>query len=205
MNIDLHEGDLPANVQVGGSLAIDTEAMGLQWGRDRLCLVQMKTAFSELHLVRFKADDVYRAPRLQAILADTTIIKIIHFARFDMGILKQHLGVMPQNVYCTKIASFLARTYTDRHGLKELCKELLGVELSKEQQSSDWGNPELSPDQLKYAAQDVIHLHDIKNKLDAMLIREKRDHLLQPLLNALPARVELDLAGWAEQDIFAHH
>ena len=205
MTIQLHEEDLPADVQIGESLAIDTEAMGLQAGRDRLCLVQMKTAHGQVHMVRFAANSKYQAPHLQAVLADPKIVKIIHFARFDMGILRQALGTMPQNVYCTKIASFLARTYTDRHGLKELCKELLGVELSKEQQSSDWGSPILSQEQLKYAAQDVLHLHGIKDKLNAMLERENRAHLLQPLLNALSARVELDLAGWADRDIFAHH
>ncbi len=205
MTIHVHLEDLPAAVQIGASLALDTEAMGLQTGRDRLCLVQMQTVSGEVHMVRFAAGSKYQAPNLQAVLADSAILKIIHFARFDMGILRAALGVMPQNVYCTKIASYIARTYTDRHGLKELCKELLGVELSKEQQSSDWGNPLLSPDQLKYAAQDVLHLHGIQEKLQVMLAREQRAHLLQPLLNALPARVELDLAGWAERDIFAHH
>jgi len=203
MSIELHEGDLPAGLDFGASIAIDTETMGLNPMRDRLCLVQLCGADGHVHLVRF-ARGPYAAPRLVALLGDPNVLKIFHFARFDLAAVSHNLGVMPGPVYCTKIASRLVRTFTDRHGLKDLARDLLGVELSKEQQSSDWGAAELSPAQMKYAAADVIHLHAIRQRLDAMLAREGRAGLAQDLFACLPVRARLDLMGWAETDIFAH-
>jgi ribonuclease D len=203
MAIELHQGDLPASLSFGSAVAVDTETMGLRPGRDRLCLVQLSAGDGNCHIVRL-AQGAYHAPRLNALLADPAVLKIFHFARFDLAVLRHYLGVMPTTLYCTRTASRLVRTFTDRHGLKDLSKELLNVELSKEQQSSDWGADELSPAQLRYAASDVLHLHALKAKLDTMLIREGRMALAQACFTFLPARAELDLAGWAEEDIFAH-
>lgn len=206
MAIALHHGDLPAGLDLGGEIAIDTETMGLQLGRDRLCLVQLSAGDGDAHLVQFAPGDAdtYAAPRLRRLLADPDVLKLFHFGRFDLAMLAAHLGIMARPVYCTKIASKLARTYTDRHSLKDLCRELLGVELSKEQQSSDWGAERLSEAQLRYAAADVLHLHALRRHLDAMLAREGREALARSCFDFLPVRAALDLGGWAEQDIFAH-
>jgi ribonuclease D len=203
MTIPLHEGDLPEGVEFGASLAIDTETMGLNPFRDRLCLVQMCGADGKVHLVRF-ARGRYAAPRLCAVLRDPGVVKIFHFARFDLATIRRHLGTMPAPVYCTKMASRLVRTFTDRHGLKDLARELLGVDLSKEQQSSDWGADELTQAQQRYAAADVVHLHAIRDRLDAMLAREGRSELARAVFACLPTRAELDLLGWADTDFFAH-
>jgi ribonuclease D len=203
MAIELHEGDLPEGVRLGTTIAIDTETMGLNPNRDRLCLVQMSGGNGDCHIVRL-AKGQYEAPRLKALIADPTVLKLFHFARFDVAVLKRFLGVTASPIYCTKIASRLVRTFTDRHGLKDLCKDLLGVELSKEQQSSDWGAAELTPAQLKYAASDVLHLHALRARLDDMLAREGRRELADACFRFLPVRAELDLAGWPEDDIFAH-
>jgi ribonuclease D len=203
MSISLHEGDLPADVDLGPVVAVDTEAMGLRPGRDRLCLVQLSSGDGDCHLVRFRADG-YRAPNLVRLLGDPAIEKVFHFARFDLAILRRYLSVVCRPVYCTKIASKLARTYTDRHGLKDLCQELLGIDLSKQMQNSDWGAAELSQAQLSYAANDVLHLHRLRERLDAMLEREGRAALATACFAFLPQRVELDLAGWADVDIFAY-
>jgi ribonuclease D len=176
--------------------------MGLDPYRDRLCLVQLSQGDGRAVLVQL--DRNYEAPELRRLLADETVLKLFHFGRFDMAVLKHYFGVMPRPAYCTKIASKIARTFTDRHSLRELCRELLGIELNKQQQSSDWGAPELTPDQLNYAASDVLHLHALKEKLDAMLRREGRERLAQACFAFLPARVELDLEGWSEIDPFAH-
>jgi ribonuclease D len=204
VDIQLHQGDLPADVDFGASVAIDTETMGLDLHRDRLCLVQMSAGDGSAHLVQFSADDDYAAPNLKRLLADPAVLKIYHYARFDVGVLQRRLGIVAGPLYCTKIASKLTRTYTDRHGLKDLCRELLGIELSKQQQSSDWGAPELSKDQRQYAASDVLYLHDLKTRLDAMLARLGRTGLAADCFSFVPARVALDLAGWEETDIFAH-
>jgi ribonuclease D len=204
MNIRLHQGDLPDGLDLGQSVAIDTETMGLVPHRDRLCLVQLSAGDGDCHLVRIPPSAQTNAPNLKRLLADTGVLKLFHFARFDIAALRHTLGVTARPIYCTKTASRLVRTFTDRHGLKDLCKELLNVELKKEQQSSDWGAPELSQEQLRYAATDVIHLHALKAKLDEMLIREGRMALAQACFDFLPVRAELDLAGWAELDIFAH-
>ena len=203
MAVELHEGDLPASVRFGDTIAVDTETMGLNPLRDRLCLVQLSGGGGEAHVVRF-APGRYEAPRLVALLGDPKVTKLFHFARFDLAMIRHFLGLMPTPVYCTKIASRLARTFTDRHGLKDLCKDLLNVDLSKEQQSSDWGAPELSQAQLRYAAADVLHLHALKTRLDELLRREGREQLAEACFRFLPSRAELDLAGWAEQDIFSH-
>lgn len=203
MAVELHEGDLPANVRFGTAVAIDTETMGLHPHRDRLCLAQLSGGDGNAHIVRF-AQGAYAAPRLKALLADPAVTKIFHFARFDLAALKLYLGVMPQPVYCTKIASRLIRTFTDRHGLKDLVRDVLNIELSKEQQSSDWGAAELTPAQLKYAASDVLHLHALRARLDEMLVREGRRDLAEACFRFLPIRAELDLAGWPDQDIFEH-
>ena len=208
MSVHLHEGDLPdghpyMSGEFGGVLAIDTETMGLNPIRDRLCLVQMSSGDGVCHLVRF-AHGIYDAPNLRRILTDPSVTKLFHFARFDVAALRAYLGVMPVPVYCTKIASKLARTYTDRHGLKDLTKELLGIELNKQQQSSDWGAAELSEEQLTYAASDVLHLHAIRQRLDDMLEREGRTDLAAACFAFLPTRATLDLAGWPEEDIFSH-
>ena len=203
MAIELHEGDLPESVRLGNTVAIDTETMGLNPNRDRLCLVQLSGGNGDCHIVRLSKGN-YAAPRLKAMIADPAVLKLFHFARFDVAVLKRFLGATASPIYCTKIASRLVRTFTDRHGLKDLCKELLGVELSKEQQSSDWGAAELTPAQLKYAASDVLHLHALRARLDEMLAREGRRELAEACFRFLPVRAELDLAGWPEEDIFAH-
>ena len=203
MSIHLHRGDLPPDVKFPGIVAIDTEAMGLNPHRDRLCLVQLSAGDGVCHLVQF-APGQYVAPNLSALLADPATLKLFHFGRFDIALMKQYIGVLAAPVYCTKIASKLARTFTDRHGLKDLCKELLGVDLSKQQQSSDWGAEELSDEQLRYAASDVLHLHALRTRLDEMLKREGRSELAASCFGFLPARALLDLAGWADQDIFQH-
>jgi ribonuclease D len=203
MAITLHEGDLPANLSFGAAVAIDTETMGLRPHRDRLCLVQLSDGKGDSHIVRF-AKGQYDAPRLKALLTDPAVLKIFHFARFDIGMIQRFLGVNTQPLYCTKIASRLCRTFTDRHGLKDLCRDLLNVELSKEQQTSDWGASDLSQAQLKYAASDVLHLHALKAKLDDMLAREGRRELAESCFRFLPTRAALDLAGWPDEDIFAH-
>ena len=203
MAIDVHQGDLPSGVSFGDMVAIDTETMGLVPGRDRLCLVQLSAGDGDAHLVKF-APGEYDAPNLKALLGDSGVTKLFHFARFDVAVLRRYLGVTCQPIYCTKIASKLSRTYTDRHGLKDLCSELLGVDLSKQQQSSDWGAAELTQQQLDYAASDVLHLHAIRERLNAMLEREGRIDLATAAFQFLPARAILDLAGWSDVDIFAH-
>jgi len=203
MAVELSQGDLPDGVRFGAAVAVDTETMGLNPHRDRLCLVQLSGGNGDAHIVRLPLGQ-YDAPRLKALMTDPAVLKIFHFARFDIAVIKQFLGVMPQPIYCTKIASRLVRTFTDRHGLKDLCRELLNVELSKEQQSSDWGAAELTPAQLKYAASDVLHLHALKAKLDDMLAREGRREIAEACFRFLPTRAQLDLAGWADEDIFAH-
>jgi ribonuclease D len=203
MKIKLHRHDLPDGLDLGPVVAIDSETLGLNPNRDRLCLVQLSSGDGTAHAVQF-APDGYAAPNLKRMLADPNVLKLFHFARFDMAMFRRHLDVVTAPVYCTKIASKLVRTYTDRHGLKDLVKELLGVDMSKEQQSSDWGAPELTEKQLAYAASDVAYLHKLKAALDAMLEREGRTQLAKACFNFLPARVALDLAGWPEVDIFAH-
>jgi len=203
MTHHLHRGDLPEGVGFGSAVAVDTEAMGLNPHRDRLCVVQLSGGDGDAHLVQL-APGAYDAPRLKALMADPTVTKLFHFARFDLAMMYHYLGVMAGPVYCTKIASRLARTFTDRHGLRDLCKDLLNVEISKQQQSSDWGAATLTEEQLRYAASDVLHLHALRAKLDAMLAREGRIDLARASFNFLPTRVLLDLEGWAEQDIFAH-
>jgi ribonuclease D len=199
----LHRGDLPEGLLFGDAVAIDTEAMGLNPHRDRLCLVQLSRGDGDAHLVQF-APGCYEAPNLKRLLADPDIVKLFHFARFDVAILYCYLGVMARPLYCTKIASRLVRTFTDRHGLRDLCKDLLGVDLKKEQQSSDWGATSLSEEQLRYAASDVLYLHALRARLDEMLAREGRSELALRCFDFLPARALLDLEGWPEQDIFAH-
>jgi ribonuclease D len=203
MTITLHHGDLPKGLEFGKAVAVDTEAMGLKNHRDRLCVVQLSAGDGTAHLVQF-APGAYKAPRLRALLNDKKVLKIFHFARFDVAILKHYLDADCTPLYCTRIASYLCRTFTDRHGLRDLCRELLNVEISKQQQSSDWGAPELTPEQMTYAANDVLHLHQLKKKLDEMLKREGRMELAKECFSFLPARAQLDLAGWAETDIFAH-
>jgi ribonuclease D len=205
MAIHFHEEDLPAEVQFAdGPIAVDTEAMGLIPGRDRLCLVQLADGKGDEHLVRFKRGSDYSAPNLKALLSDPDRLKLYHFARFDVGIMQAYLGIMAAPLYCTRTASRLVRTYTDRHGLKDLVKELLNVDLSKQQQTSDWGSDELSDAQREYAASDVRYLHQLKAKLDERLEREDRIPLAKACFEFLPTRALLDIAGWAEQDIFAH-
>jgi ribonuclease D len=204
MTVHFHEEDLPEGVLGEGPVAVDTEAMGLQPGRDRLCLVQISDGRGDEHLVRFAPGSDYAAPNLRAILVDPSRLKLYHFARFDLAAMRAYLGVMAEPVYCTKTASRLVRTYTDRHGLKELIKELLGIDISKQQQTSDWGAPELSDAQKDYAASDVRYLHALKEKLDERLQREGRTALAQACFDFLPHRAMLDLAGWPEVDIFAH-
>jgi ribonuclease D len=203
MTHKLYHGDLPEGIGFGSAVAIDTEAMGLNPHRDRLCLVQLSAGDGEAHLIQFAPGD-YGAPRLKRLLTDSGVTKLFHFARFDLAMLYHHLAVMATPVYCTKIASRLARTFTDRHGLRDLCKDLLNIDISKQQQSSDWGTAKLSEEQLRYAASDVLHLHALRSRLDAMLAREGRDGLARACFEFLPHRVLLDLEGWSEQDIFAH-
>ena len=205
MTVHFHEEDLPAGVFApGASLAVDTETMGLVTPRDRLCVVQVSDGSGDEHLVRFNPGSDYAAPELKRVLADPDRLKLYHFARFDLAAIRYYLGVVAAPVYCTKTASRLVRTYTDRHGLKELVRELLGQDISKQQQSSDWGGPELSDAQRDYAASDVRFLHRMKEELDRRLAREGRVGLAQACFDFLPARAELDLAGWPEIDIFAH-
>ena len=203
MTITLHKGDLPADLRLGDAVAIDTETMGLDPGRDRLCLVQLSAGDGTCHLVQVGRPPI-DAPNLKRLLENPSVLKLFHFARFDIAMLRAYLGAETRPVYCTKIASKLARTYTDRHSLKDLCRELLGLELSKEQQSSDWGAEDLSQAQLGYAAADVLHLHNLRERLDLMLAREGRTELAQACFDFLPVRAELDLKGWGEQDIFTH-
>lgn len=205
MAVHFHEDDLPEELALAdGPIAVDTEAMGLIPGRDRLCLVQLSDGSGDEHLVRFGPDSDYSAPRLKALLGDPDRLKLYHFARFDLAIIRAYLGVMAAPAYCTRTASRLVRTYTDRHGLKELVKEVLGQDLSKQQQSSDWGGATISDAQREYAASDVRYLHRLRAELDVRLERENRAELAQACFDFLPARAMLDLAGWAEQDIFAH-
>ena len=200
----LHEGDLPDGALAGATaVAVDSETMGLVLGRDPLCVVQLSAGDGDAHVVRLSRPD-YHAPNLKRLLTDPAVLKIFHFGRFDIAMFQLHLKVLTAPVYCTKIASKIARTYTDRHGLKEIAKELLNVDLSKTQQSSDWGSAQLSPDQVAYAASDVLSLHALKARLDAMLEREGRMELAQACFDFLPHRAALDVAGWAEIDIFAH-
>jgi ribonuclease D len=203
MTIRLHRGDLPDLSAYKGSVAIDTETMGLDPNRDRLCVVQLSPGDGTADVVQI-APGQTRAPNIEKLLADASVTKLFHFGRFDIGILAKTFGGMAQPVYCTKIASRLARTYTDKHGLKDLARELLNVDLSKQQQSSDWGSEELSDAQVAYAASDVLHLHAIREKLDSMLAREGRAEIAGACFRFLPERVRLDLAGWADQDIFSH-
>ena len=204
MTVHFHEEDLPADVLAPGPVAVDTETMGLITPRDRLCIVQISDGGGDEHLVRFGPDSEYEAPNLKAVLADPARIKLFHFARFDLAAIDYYLGVTATPVYCTKIASKLVRTYTDRHGLKNLVDELLGVQLSKVQQSSDWGGPAINDAQREYAASDVRYLHRLKEELDRRLAREGRTELAQACFDFLPYRAQLDLAGWSEHDIFAH-
>jgi len=202
-NVTLHRGDLPEHLAFGASVAVDTEAMGLVAGRDRLCLVQLSGGDGAAHLVQIGRGQ-RAAPRLQALLEDPGVLKLFHYARFDVALLRHDLGIDTTPVWCTKIASKLVRTYTDRHGLRDLCRELLGVDLQKMQQSSDWGADEISEPQRLYAASDVLHLHALKSRLEAMLAREGRTALADACFGFLSTRATLDLAGWAEADIFAH-
>ena len=203
MTVKLHKGDLPDNIDFGKSVAVDTETLGLNPHRDKLCLVQLSAGDGNAHLVQLDRSN-YDAPNLKALMANQDVLKIFHFARFDVAVLKAYLDVDVTPVYCTKIASKLVRTYTDRHGLKELVREMVGVDLSKQQQSSDWGLPILSDAQKQYAASDVFYLHELKMKLDLMLKREGREHLAKACFEFLPTRTALDLAGWGETDIFSH-
>ena len=204
MTIYFHEEDLPIDALGPGAVAVDTETMGLIPGRDRLCLVQISDGGPDQHLVRFAPDSQYDAPNLKAILADPDRVKIYHFARFDLASIERYLGVEAGPVFCTKIASKLTRTYTDRHGLKELVKEMLGQDLSKQQQSSDWGAPDITDAQREYAASDVRHLHALREKFIGRLDREHRTEMADACFKFLPMRARLDLAGWPESDIFAH-
>ena len=199
----LHHGDLPADLDFGDLVAVDTETMGLDPARDRLCLVQLSSGDGSAHLVRMPKG-AYDAPNLKRLLADANVTKLFHYARFDIAVIRAYLGIVCAPVYCTKIASKLVRTYTDRHGLKDLCRELLGEDISKQQQSSDWGAEELTPEQLTYAAGDVLYLHALKARLDTMLEREGRTALAAACFAFLPTRSDLDLAGWRDEDIFAH-
>jgi len=202
-SVTLHKNDLPAGLSFGPSVAVDTETLGLNVNRDRLCLVQLSSGDGSAHLVQFDGSD-YAAPNLKALLTDPAVLKIFHYARFDIAVIEKNLGVVTAPIYCTKIASKLVRTYTDRHGLKDLVGELVGIELSKQQQSSDWASSELSQQQLAYAASDVLHLHALKGKLDAMLAREDRAAFAQAAFGFLSTRAKLDLAGFGEDDIFSH-
>jgi ribonuclease D len=202
-NTTLHRGDLPAGLSFGSSVAIDTETLGLKPQRDRLCLVQLSAGDGSAHILQLDGTD-WSAPRLKALLIDPSVTKIFHYARFDVAVLERYLGVVTAPIYCTKIASKLVRTYTDRHGLKDLCGELLGIELSKQQQSSDWAADPLSAQQLAYAASDVLHLHKLKASLDAMLARQGRTAFAQACFDFLPVRARLDLAGFDDIDVFSH-
>ena len=203
MTVHSHEGDLPDGLDLGPVVAIDTETMGLRPHRDRLCVVQLSAGDGEVHVVRIPIDSP-RAPNLERMLADPNVLKLFHFGRFDIAVMAHRWGVLARPVWCTKIASKLVRTYTDRHGLKNLCAELLGVDMSKVQQSSDWGADALSEAQLEYAASDVLHLHRLKAELETRLEREGRLEIAARCFDFLPDRAALDLAGWPEEDIFAH-
>ena len=203
MLIDYHVDDLPAGLDLGARVAVDTETLGLNPARDRLCVVQLSAGDGHCHVVHFPRP-TYDAPHLVSLLSDPDVEKIFHFARFDLAVLKRYLDADCRPVYCTKIASKIARTYTDRHGLKDLCRELLDIDLSKQMQSSDWGAASLSEAQREYASHDVLHLHALRERLETMLVREGRDHLTQPCFDFLPHRAALDLAGWPDTDIFAH-
>jgi ribonuclease D len=203
LTVHLHKGDLPAGLDFGASVAVDSETLGLSLTRDALCLVQLSAGNGDAHIVQVNRA-TYDCPNLKRLLANPQVLKILHYARFDVGMFMRHLGVTTTPVFCTKIASKLARTYTDRHGLKDVAKELLGLELSKQQQSSDWGAADLSEAQLQYAAADVLHLHAIRDRLEDMLAREGRSELARACFAFLPTRAALDLAGWGDVDIFAH-
>lgn len=203
MAIHLHKNDLPEGLSFSGAIAVDTETLGLKPSRDRLCLVQLSAGDGEVHIVQLDGEN-YDAPNLKAVLGDRSLVKIFHYARFDLAVIAQYLNVHAAPLWCTKIASKLTRTYTDRHGLKDLCRELLGVDLSKAQQSSDWGAPELSDAQLNYAASDVLHLHVLKDKLETMLDREGRRPMAEACFEFVLVRAAMDLAGWDDLDIFAH-
>lgn len=202
MTVTLHQDDLPPGLSFGDSVAVDCETMGLNLQRDRLCLIQLSAGDGTAHLVQFR--NGYDAPNLRRLLADPAVTKLFHFARFDVAAIERYLGVTPTPLYCTKIASKLVRTFTDRHGLKDLCGDLLGITLSKQQQSSDWGAAELSEEQQRYAASDVLYLHALRERLDVMLAREGRGDFAAAMFAFLPTRARLDLAGWDEVDLFAH-
>ena len=199
----LYQGDLPGDLDLGAVVAVDCETMGLHPARDRLCLVQLSSGDGNAHLVQI-AQGQLQAPNLAALLENADVLKIFHFARFDLAALRHHLGIVAAPAYCTKIASRLVRTFTEKHGLKDLCKEMLGIDISKQQQSSDWGAAELSNEQLNYAASDVLHLHLLREEFDRRLARERRSELAAALFAFLPHRAELDLLGWGDPDIFAH-
>lgn len=201
--ITLHQGDIPADLDFGSCVAVDTESLGLNCTRDRLCVVQLSSGDGTAHLVQFMPGQ-HDAPNLKKLLSDPNVLKLFHYARADLAMIFFNLGVMPQPVYCTKIASVIGRTFTDKHSLKDLTRDLLGFELAKEQQTSDWGAPVLSKEQMTYAATDVLHLHVLREKLDEVLAREHRDHLAKAAFAFLPTRAALDVAGWADVDIFAH-
>lgn len=203
MTITLYKGDLPDGLDLGAIIAIDSETLGLHPHRDKLCLIQLSSGDGNAHLVQFDRN-TYDAPNLKAMLSDENVTKLFHFARFDVAVLSHYLGVTTTPIYCTKIASKLVRTYTDRHGLKDLCREFLDIDMSKQQQSSDWGADTLSEAQQIYAASDVLYLHALKSRLDTMLAREGRSHLAAKCFEFLPVRADLDLAGWPDHDIFAH-
>ena len=203
MTATVHQGDLPDGLDLGKIVAIDSETMGLRPERDRLCVVQLSSGDGDAHLVQF-AKGEHSAPNLCRLLTDPSVLKLFHYARFDVAVMQAYLGVVTTPVYCTKIASKLVRTYTDRHGLKDLCRELIGVEVSKQQQSSDWGASQLTPEQVAYAASDVLHLHKLKERLDEMLVREGRMEMAQAAFDFLATRAHLDLIGYGDEDIFAH-
>lgn len=203
MAVKLYKGDLPSGLELGPSVAVDTETLGLVPRRDKLCLVQLSSGDGNAHLVQLDRA-TYDAPNLKALFTDPAVTKIFHYARFDVAVIRHYLGVDTAPLYCTKIASKLTRTYTDRHGLKDLIKELLGIELNKQQQSSDWGAHVLSDAQKQYAAQDVLYLHELKSRLDQMLAREGREEAAKACFAFIPTRAALDLAGWTEDDVFAH-
>jgi len=203
VTVHLHQGDLPDGLDLGAEVAIDSETMGLRLGRDPLCVVQLSAGDGDAHVVRLDRPG-YDAPNLKRLLTDPKVLKLFHFGRFDIAMFALHLGVTTAPVYCTKIASKLARTYTDRHGLKDVTRELIGVDLSKAQQSSDWGAPALSNDQVAYAASDVLYLHRLRTRLNEMLVREGRMDYANACFEFLPWRARLDLAGWEDVDVFAH-
>lgn len=204
MTIHLHHGDLPDGITLGASIAVDTETLGLNPHRDRLCLVQISSGDGDAHLVKLGPNDYAKAHNLKAVMQNKNILKIFHFARFDVAVMSHYLGIRTEPVYCTKIAAKLTRTFTERNGLKDLCRDLLGIELNKQQQTSDWGADVLSDEQMAYAASDVLHLHALKAKMDDLLKREGRTELAQECYDFLPARAELDLLGFEDPDLFAH-